>query len=132
MSLLGRWKKVQQELKQKLNIPRISNVTLSLKSKPYVIGLDISYIKDNKTKAVCTGVLMQYDTCNVVDKETREVQIIYEYHAGFLAFRELDSYIMVYQNLMTRNLDKLDQIAFVMLDGNGILHPRGFGLACSN
>jgi len=125
MSALERWKKVQ-----KLNIPVFSTVTQGLKSKtkPYVIGLDISFVKENPNTAVCTAVMLKYDTCELIDQETKVVKLTHPYIAGFLAFRELDSYIMVYQNLMGSHLDKQDKIAFVMLDGNGILHPLGIKL----
>jgi len=124
----AKWVKIQKQLLDKLSIPSESD--LDLMQCPYVVGLDISYIKGSQTNAVCTAVLLKYTNPTVLlDVETKEVQVVHQYIAGFLAFRELDSYILLFQNLMSRHLDKIDQIAFVMLDGNGILHPRGLGLA---
>jgi deoxyinosine 3'endonuclease (endonuclease V) len=128
MPMPAKWEKIQKQLLGKLSIPSESD--LDLIQCPYVVGLDISYIKGNQTNAVCTAVLLKYtDPTTLLDTETKEVQVVHQYIAGFLAFRELDSYILLFQNLMSRHLDKIDQIAFVMLDGNGILHPRGLGLA---
>lgn len=123
-----KWERIQRQLLNKLSIPLESD--LDLIQCPYVVGLDISYIKGSQINAVCTAVLLNYANPEILlDAVTKDVQIVHQYIAGFLAFRELDSYIMLFQNLMSRHLDKLDQIAFVMLDGNGILHPRGLGLA---
>lgn len=128
-----RWRKIQDELRKKLCIPNQSpgpGLDMDLNACPYVIGLDISYIKNSISLAVCTAVLLKYhDPSVLLDHETKEVTITNPYYPGYLAFRELDSYIMVFQNLMARHLDIYDQIAFVMLDGNGILHPNGLGLA---
>lgn len=128
MPMPAKWEKIQKQLLGKLSIPSESD--LDLMQCPYVIGLDISYIKGSQTNAVCTAVLLKYINPTILlDVETKEVQVVHQYIAGFLAFRELDSYILLFQKLMSRHLDKIDQIAFVMLDGNGILHPRGLGLA---
>lgn len=129
--MLKKWKRVQQDLKLKMIIPGKPTLLNTMKHSPYVIGIDISYIKDKPDHAVSTAVLMHYNAPHdVIDYSTCCIHITNPYHAGYLAFRELDGYILAYQCLMSKHLDKLDQIGFVMLDGNGILHPQGFGLAC--
>lgn len=124
------WKHIQSSLKNKVVIPETNKLMEILKTCPYIVGLDISYLKNDTSHAVCTAVLLNYHdiTSSPIDTETREVQIIHPYQAGFLAFRELDSYILVFQCLMARHMDIYDKIGFVMLDGNGILHPNGLGL----
>jgi len=49
------------------------------------------------------------------------------YVSGFLAFREVPFLIDLVNELTTYSPKYLPQIIFV--DGNGYLHPRGFGLA---
>ena len=46
---------------------------------------------------------------------------------GYLAFREVEHYLKVYQRLIENKPELKPQV--VLIDGNGILHPRGFGLA---
>lgn len=125
------WGKIQEELRNKLVIPEGNELMDILSVCPYVIGLDISYIKGNDNVAVCTAVLLDFhNLATLLDSETKEVQIPnVPYQAGYLAFRELDNYVLVFQNLMARHLDLCDQIGFIMLDGNGVLHPNGLGLA---
>lgn len=128
--MLSKWKLIQQSLKSKLDIPVESTLLDSMEQCPYVIGIDISYIKDQPDQAVSTAVLIDYNNpSTVIDHDSCHIHITQEYHAGYLAFREMDGYILAYQRLMSKHIDKQDQIGFVMLDGNGILHPHGFGLA---
>lgn len=50
------------------------------------------------------------------------------YIAGFLAFREVGPMVNLMKRLQRDKPDMLPQV--LLIDGNGILHPRGFGLAC--
>lgn len=125
------WANIQKNLANQVNIPTSDSVLKMLSSdSPYLLGFDISYDKKNNNQAICTVVLLQWNNIdNLLDSETHKVPIIYPYQAGFLAFRELDSYLLVFQRLMCRHLDKLDKIGCCVLDGNGILHPFKCGLA---
>ncbi|KAL4170455.1 hypothetical protein KRP22_008564 [Phytophthora ramorum] len=49
------------------------------------------------------------------------------YIAGFLAFREVPALTKLYEDLCRRRPDLLPDVTLV--DGNGVLHPQGFGLA---
>ncbi|XP_072053721.1 uncharacterized protein [Arachis hypogaea] len=77
----------------------------------YIGGVDISFSKDDPSMACGTLVVLDLRTLQVVYEDFSLVNIRVPYVPGFLAFREL-----------------------LMVDGNGILHPRGkcfcFGLAC--
>lgn len=131
MDYCKNWKNIQAKLAKRVNIPTYDTVMTKLACEcPYILGFDISYNKHNKHHAICTVVLLQWnDIDTVIDSETHKVSIIYPYQAGFLAFRELDPYLLVFQRLMTRHLDKIEQIGCCVLDGNGILHPFKCGLA---
>ena len=121
-----RWIIEQLVLKSMIELPDRDDILQSLQ---YVIGFDISYIKERPDEAVCTGVIMDYSDWSVKDQETIEVKITEPYKAGYLAFREIDHYIKVYGNLVNRNTECTAHNTVCVTDGNGILHPKGFGLA---
>uniref|UniRef100_A0A670XVV9 Endonuclease V n=1 Tax=Pseudonaja textilis TaxID=8673 RepID=A0A670XVV9_PSETE len=50
------------------------------------------------------------------------------YVAGFLAFREVPFLLEAVQRLETQKPGLKPQV--LLVDGNGILHHRGFGIAC--
>jgi deoxyinosine 3'endonuclease (endonuclease V) len=57
------------------------------------------------------------------EKETAE----YPYIPGFLAFKEIPVYTILFDRLKASRPDLWPQI--LLVDGNGILHTRGFGCA---
>ena len=46
---------------------------------------------------------------------------------GFLAFREIEPCLSLYEKLTINNPELIPQV--IIFDGNGILHPQKFGLA---
>ena len=92
----------------------------------HVVGVDISYIKGTND-AVCTAVLLNYPGWSVIDHITHHVTITEPYIAGYLAFREVDHYLRAYQELKDKYPEWCSDL--ILVDGNGILHPSGFGLA---
>ena len=92
----------------------------SFKHAQKVAGADISFEKDNL--AVAAAVVIDLDDLNVTDSKTIEVELLFPYISGFLGFREADAVISV-----LRKLD--DNFDILMVNGHGIMHPRGFGLA---
>ncbi|WP_414470054.1 endonuclease V [Methanobacterium sp. ACI-7] len=85
-----------------------------------VAVVDISFEKDNC--ATTAALVMDFETLQVIEEKTLNVQILFPYIAGFLGFREADGTVSVLKNL-ENNFDVL------MVNGHGIMHPRGFGLA---
>lgn len=51
----------------------------------------------------------------------------YPYIPGFLAFKEIPSYSVLFNRLKSNKPELWPQI--LLVDGNGILHNRGFGCA---
>jgi deoxyribonuclease V len=82
-----------------------------------VIGLDVSYEGE---RAFGAAVVMDLDTMEMVDEITVESRIDFPYIPGYLSYRELPAL----QGLMDR------EDAVYMVDGQGYLHPRRFGIAC--
>ena len=85
-----------------------------------VAGVDVSFEKDNS--AVAAAVVIDLDYLKVIDSKTLEVELLFPYISGFLGFREVNAVISVLRKLNS-DFDVL------MVNGHGIMHPRGFGLA---
>lgn len=95
----------------------------------YIGGVDISFVKDSETEAcVCLVVLDYHNLEHVVYEKCQRVELTQPYIPGFLAFRECDHILGLLDELMQTAPELAPQV--IMVDGNGMLHPRGFGLAC--
>ncbi len=85
-----------------------------------VVGVDIAYSDE---QGVACAVQMRLPDLKVVSEEYAVSKVSFAYKPGLLALRE--------GALITQVLRRMDQRYPVLIDGNGVLHPRGFGLACS-
>uniref|UniRef100_A0A8C5Z4V2 Endonuclease V n=1 Tax=Marmota marmota marmota TaxID=9994 RepID=A0A8C5Z4V2_MARMA len=56
------------------------------------------------------------------------VSLTAPYMAGFLAFREVPFLVDLVQQLQEKEPGLMPQV--LLVDGNGVLHHRGFGVAC--
>ncbi|KAH7428542.1 hypothetical protein KP509_09G006200 [Ceratopteris richardii] len=63
----------------------------------------------------------------VIYEDFKIVHLHMPYIPGFLAFRESPVLLMLLERLANEHPDRYPQV--LLVDGNGILHPRGFGLA---
>mmetsp|Transcript_7561 Transcript_7561/g.23290 ORF Transcript_7561/g.23290 Transcript_7561/m.23290 type:complete len:267 (+) Transcript_7561:85-885(+) len=93
----------------------------------YIGGVDISFIKGNNVDACAALVVLEYPSLEVVYEDMLMVELTLPYIPTYLAFRETPALLLLIERIRERAPDKLPQITFV--DGNGVLHPRGFGLA---
>ncbi|KAL8101759.1 uncharacterized protein LOC141683722 isoform X3 [Apium graveolens] len=117
--LLNNWIQVQSKLKKKLvteddftwKVPtRIKGGDEGAEScevLKYIGGVDLSFSRGDPSVACATLVVLELKSLEIVYQDSCVVRLSVPYVPGFLAFREL-----------------------LMVDGNGILHPQGFGLAC--
>ena len=87
-----------------------------------VAGLDVSMERD-ATECVAGIVVLALPTLEVADQATAVAAVPMPYVPGFLAFRELPAVALAWDRLRTRP----DVLVF---DGQGIAHPRRFGIAC--
>lgn len=85
-----------------------------------IAGVDISFSQDDM--AVAAAVLIDRNTIKIKETVTREVELTFPYIPGFLGFRESCAMISILNDLK-KDFD------VIMINGHGILHPRGFGLA---
>ena len=88
------------------------------KMPEFILGLDASYIG---TRAFGAGILFDVENKKVVETFRSETPINWPYVPTYLGFREIPVFRPI--------VEALDRDAVLMLDGNGILHPFGFGMA---
>ncbi|XP_071430031.1 endonuclease V isoform X2 [Pithys albifrons albifrons] len=91
-------------------------------------GVDLSYTKGDDTTACASLVVLSYPDLEVLYEDCRLVTVTAPYVAGFLAFREVPFLVEAVQRLQQEEPKLRPQV--LLVDGNGLLHPRGFGVAC--
>jgi len=87
-----------------------------------VAGADLSVMK-SMNKLVCGIILFSYPDLAEIERVYTVSDERFPYIPGLLAFREGPAIIEAYGKLR-RKPDLL------IIDGQGIAHPRGFGIAC--
>ena len=93
----------------------------------YIGGVDISHGADD-TDLACAGlVVVEYPSLNEVYRKFNMVRYTQPYISGFLAFREVDFLVEIIEEMRAQKCPFLPEV--ILVDGNGILHHRGFGLA---
>ncbi|XP_047971258.1 endonuclease V isoform X2 [Salvia hispanica] len=145
--LLNQWIEIQESLKKQL----ITDDTFSWKLPPickgqiyegaqddrdsdrgkflkYIAGADLSFSKTDPSIACATLVVLDASTLEVVHEVSNTVELRVPYVPGFLAFREAPVLLGLLEKLKNTVPQLYPQV--LMVDGNGLLHPRGFGLAC--
>lgn len=100
---------------------RIDIRPLSLSRIHYVAGADLAV--DKRLGLVFAAVVvMKLPSLEVVERRTASDRLRFPYVPGFLSFREIPG--------LARCLVKVSHpVDVVLCDGQGIAHPRGFGLA---
>ncbi|XP_061335783.1 endonuclease V isoform X1 [Pezoporus flaviventris] len=91
-------------------------------------GVDLSYIRGDESSACASLVVLSYPALEVLYEDCRMVAVSAPYVAGFLAFREVPFLVEAVQRLQQEEPKLKPQV--LLVDGNGLLHPRGFGVAC--
>ena len=91
-------------------------------------GVDVSFIKDSETDACAAIVVCSLPSLEVVYERYERVVLKAPYIPGYLAFREVDFLVSLLAELQASQPRLFPQV--VLVDGNGILHPNRFGLAC--
>ncbi len=83
-----------------------------------VTGLDVSY---SEVKACVALVRMDVESLEVVEVRCAIGEVRFPYIPGYLGYRELP---------MVRKVYEVSDHDVLLIDGQGVLHPRGFGIAC--
>jgi deoxyribonuclease V len=84
-----------------------------------VAAVDAAFGK-KRVYAAC--VLFSYPALQIIEKTTASVRLSFPYIPGLLTFREGPAIIAALEKLQT-------EPDVILLDGQGIAHPRGLGLA---
>lgn len=98
-------------------------------------GLDISFFSDEGNPGdnrACVALIVcecdeKHENLTLVWKDFIFIRIFEPYIAGFLAFREARHYCEMFRRLQAARPELMPDVTLV--DGNGVLHPRGFGVA---
>ncbi|KAI7744754.1 hypothetical protein M8C21_016889 [Ambrosia artemisiifolia] len=129
----NKWLQAQDSLKSqlvtvddytwKLGKPEEEESSGSIELLKYIGGLDISFSKHNPSVACGTLVVLDFKTLDVVYDDSSIVTIDLPYVPGFLAFREAPVFLQLLNKMQDSSHPFYPQL--LMIDGNGILHPRG-------
>ncbi|KAJ2452456.1 hypothetical protein EV183_002903 [Coemansia sp. RSA 2336] len=124
------WIKRQEELKAQLITHDDASFTYNPSTGTFsnlhrVAGVDISYMQSDASQAIVSLCIFSFPTLSCIHEETCAVPVTEPYQAGFLAFREIHAYQHVFAKLPAHMHPQV-----VLVDGNGVLHPRRFGSAC--
>lgn len=87
-----------------------------------IAGADVSYARFSNT-LYAGVVVLRTDSLEVVEKQSVVVQVKFPYVPGLLSFREAPALLTAFAKLRS-------EPDAVMLDGQGMAHPRRFGFAC--
>ena len=104
---------IQEHLRAKVKIVR-------LKKKPrFIAGVDGAFSERRVFAAAC---LFSYPDLEFIAETTAVARITFPYVPGFLSFREGPAIIHAVERLKTKP-------DLILVDGQGIAHPRGIGIA---
>lgn len=87
----------------------------------YIAGIDVAYSKNSDT-LIAAIVILELNSLKVVESVIIEDTVKFPYIPGLFSFRELPPIIKAFEEIKT-----IPQI--IVCDGQGIAHPRRFGLA---
>lgn len=86
-----------------------------------IAGVDCSYdIKNNLSRAYI--IVMDFSSLHIIEEARAELPTEFPYIPGFLSFREIPVILEAMKKLKT-------QPDMLMVDGQGVAHPRRLGIA---
>ncbi|MBE9143751.1 deoxyribonuclease V [Planktothrix mougeotii] len=107
---------IQNQLKS------LVRTTDELETVKYVAGVDVGF-KQNYTISQAAVAVLSFPDLSVQETAIAQRSTTFPYIPGFLSFREVPVILDVLEKLtITPDL--------IICDGQGIAHPRRFGLAC--
>ncbi len=89
-----------------------------LVNSKYIIGVDVSY---NDTEAFVCAAIFNSETKQIVQRVRKNSRCDFPYISGFFYLREAPLIIDI--------INEIEYQGPILIDGNGILHPRRMGLA---
>ncbi len=114
------WNVTPEEARRLQNAFRLQVVqTDQFETVETVAGVDIGLKGD---KALASVVVLNLSDLQVIDGVVAESRVTFPYIPGYLSFREIPPLLVAFEHLQT-------EPDLVLVDGQGIAHPRRFGLA---
>lgn len=93
-----------------------------LKKPRFIAGADAAFSRDGQY-CIAAVVLWDMQSRGVIEEHVAQCKLLFPYIPGLLSFREAPAVIAA--------LEKLSKTPdVVMYDGQGLAHPRRFGIAC--
>ena len=124
-SVITNWTEIQNTLKLKQILT--DSHTWTPETLSLIGGMDISFSKKDPSYAVSALIICDSNLKCIYEKY-QLVKMTEPYVPGFLAFREVNHLKSLLDSLKKESPDKFPEI--ILCDGNGILHPKRFGIAC--
>ncbi len=106
-------RELQGRLRMKVSIRPLE------KEPRYIAGVDAAFSDDTVFAAAC---LYLYPALSLVEQRTATQKLSFPYVPGFLSFREGPAIIDALEKLSIKP-------DLILVDGQGIAHPRGVGIA---
>ncbi|KAJ4707627.1 endonuclease V family protein [Melia azedarach] len=139
LAQLNNWVEIQDELKKKLILEddftwKLSTSATTSKMEEsdvllkHIGGVDVSFSKEDPSIACGCLVVLDLQSLQIVYEDYSILRLQVPYFPGFLAFREVPVLLRLLEDIKNKANHFYPQV--LMVDGNGLLHPRGFGLAC--
>ncbi|XP_065826381.1 endonuclease V-like isoform X2 [Oscarella lobularis] len=124
-----KWSREQIALEKRIVVEDdLSFDPITFEGLKYIGGADISFVRDDSVNACAALVILSYPDLELVHCSCSMIKLTLPYIPGYLAFRE-GPFIKNEIDLLRKEKPGLmPQMLF--LDGNGLLHSRGAGLAC--
>lgn len=127
------WKREQIELRKKVvtvdcvpwSKPERDREFSALK---LIGGVDISFPKGDTKHACACLVVLSFPELKIVYEDLRMVHLTFPYVREYLAFREVKFLVELISTMEKQKPNIFPQV--ILVDGNGMLHPRDFGIAC--
>ena len=108
-------RRIQATLGDRLNLAPLGSRPRTL------IGVDVAYPKRGPAEAA--AIMVDAATMNILETRWATVEVDFPYIPTYLAFREMPAIETVVEGV---DMDG----SLLLVDGQGTLHPRGFGIAC--
>ncbi|BFM40002.1 deoxyribonuclease V [Synechocystis sp. LKSZ1] len=87
-----------------------------------IAGVDVAFPQKGRLSRAAI-VVLSYPGLEVLETAVAEILTSFPYIPGYLSFRELPALLAAWHKLH-------QQADMILVDGQGLAHPRRFGLAC--
>ncbi|CAO3611675.1 unnamed protein product [Mucor hiemalis] len=124
----NKWKNEQTDLSAQLvKMNKLDFDPETLEGLRYIGGVDLSFPLGDNENAVACLIVMSMPNLKIVYKKFLKTKLYLPYISGYLAFREVEPLLQLISQLKEEKPDFCPQV--ILVDGNGMLHPRQFGIA---